>query len=660
MKNKKVIRTLISIVPLASIIAPLTGCSTIATNVHKNISMSHSDSTWKECLVKISRTDEMIIGTNDKLLIPPKGESTDEDQIMDIICEDTSFTISDIATIELYTSTGHWELGKNVFYSVQFDDLGRLQVVFKKDLINGLSTLDDVQYVRINPVGITKYERKVKLDSAYATLKDDSPYYPCKEKEVEIELSEALGYKFNGQVTASIGSVEIEDIQKEEVEDYKLKIKVPAVSYDKIDKNAALIIAPIVVPVEDPSLSAIFAIETAPSEESFAQYSFYTQPNCIEEGASSFQLDVKLEDLYTHGKKIVSAEWYLSDETYNPFPCEVTVGSAPGEYIFSGSHTQPGGFASDISINLHIAPIEDDKGTFENDDWESLKYWIAFGKGASRDIKDQKLAKIYGLNSLDDFIGKKRKVVWDSREHDVMVVSTHSLPIVKESGLGSTILDEEDIDFDNRALFTFQFTNLITDSKGNVVKKIFTKDNYFFQDNDNRNGWEYWDEDHIDHHSSQIRQYFRDGKKGHFQYSLDDTVREMVVHTATPHFTRRSTQSGYQEYINDAFFIPTAQQLNAKRGEFIPFENKEASQTFKYYADKFESTNDNNDYRMFWKAGGDSADAQEYWLASPTDAHTKGEPQYDAYGTLTGAFKQGWMTKKRALIPCFSIDEYYW
>lgn len=669
MKNKKVLKRLISVLPLVGIISPLASCGANTTVASPKQAAYSNTNEWRECLIKITRLDHMLIGATDKLYLPTSEEQTLEEQTINFICEDASLTITDIQSINVHKKDGtYFELIEEKDYRIEFDNEGKGQVVFTTTFLNNAKTWD-VEYIRINPLKVTKFKREIKIDTPYVKLESEPSYCPLNgTRDIHISIADGSNYEFyydEDAVEASIGGHNVVAKQRGTSTATYIDIEIKATTYDEIDKDSPLVFTYLPIkPISELQYSASFSFEEKPTnEEKFKQYKFLTLSKCIGIDDTNFQLVVPASKIHDHHKKISKALWFFESDTETEHECKIEK-EENGDYIISSSQeVTKGTFNEGISITVFVEPIGRAEfagdGSFENDTWNDLKYWLSFGQGCSDTVQGENLAKIYGLGNVNDFVGKKRKITWDKQEHDVMVVSTFSLPIVEEHALGYTLLSDDDIDFDHRAALTFQFTNLLTNSKGEIVKKIFTKDNLAIQDNINRNCWEFWDEDDIDHHSSQLRQYLRDNKKGHFQRYLDKTVKEMTVHTATPHYTKRPDPIKTQ-YVNDVYFIPTAQQLGAKSGDFIPFESGEGGEEFQYYAKQGEPTNGKTGARVFLKVGGDWEDAEEYWLSSPTDSHHMGQPRHDVYGCVDGSLNHCWMTDEHALIPCFSIDNYYW
>lgn len=670
MKNKKVLKRLISVLPLVGIISPLASCGTNTTVTSPKQVAYNNANEWRECLIKITRLDHMLIGATDKLYLPTSEEQTLEEQTINFICEDASLTIADIQSINVHKKDGtYFELTKGDHYRIEFDNDGKGQVVFTTWFLSQAKSWD-VEYIRINPLKVTKFKREIKIDTPYVKLESEPSYCPLYgTQDIHISIADGSKYQFysdESAIKASIGKHDVVLTQKQ-LSATDIHIEINSITYDQIDKDSPLVFTalPIKHTPEDKQYSASFSFEERPnSGERFKQYNFLTLPRCIGLSDTNFELVIPASKIHNRHKKIIKALWFYEKSFAQEHECKVEYKEASGDYIISSlNDVAVGELNENISITVFVEPIGDVEfagdGSFEADTWSDLKYWLSFGQGCDDEYQGENLAKIYGLKKASDFVGKKRKITWDTQEHDVMVVSTFSLPIVEEHALGYTLLSDNDIDFDHRAALTFQFTNLLTNSKGEIVKKIFTKDNLAIQDNINRNCWEFWDEDDIDHHSSQLRQYLRDNKKGHFQRYLDETVKEMTVHTATPHFTKRPDPVKTQ-YVNDVYFIPTAQQLGAKSGDFIPFETKPGGEEFQYYAKQGEPTNGKTGARVFLKVGGDWEDAEEYWLSSPTDSHHMGQPRHDVYGCVDGSLNHCWMTDEHALIPCFSIDNYYW
>ena len=108
--------------PLVGIISPLASCGANTTVVLPKQVAYNNTNEWRECLIKITRLDHMLIGATDKLYLPTSEEQKLEEQTINFICEDASLTITDIQSINVHMKDGSFfELTKDYHYKIQFD-----------------------------------------------------------------------------------------------------------------------------------------------------------------------------------------------------------------------------------------------------------------------------------------------------------------------------------------------------------------------------------------------------------------------------------------------------------------------------------------------------------------------------------------------------------
>ncbi len=652
MKKGMLLKTLVCIAPLACGVLPLASCT---MQTYKTANKITKAGLGLECCdIKVASVESQKVKPEGPLFYG-EGQKTNED--ITLYCVDDNYTVSNIEKIVVHSQDGSdTEIQKFKDYQLKgWDDDSELEIRFNQNFLT--KTLPDLKpaYITIYPEAVAKKFFKVRSSSLYVGLQQNYKKFG-DTTEINLYIHDGTNRifddnDFDAQAKLFIGDNEVSTACREfkiieGTERLQAKLTfTPDFDWRLYSEYDSISIATPTKPLYEPG-------DHDANIQMFSK-NFTTIEKCIKQGGYAFSVAMPG---YIHGKKITAAKWRFTDEEASQErDCKIEYKDSQVE--IGNIDQEP--INDSIIIDIKdVQPIEkaiegetEGVGTFEQDSWENLSFWSDFVPAdASDTVKSDFYKAIYDLGADEDFVGKYKVVEWRGVKHKVIVASTFQLPLALTD---ETILEDDDIDFEHHAAFTLQFVNELT-TKDGVLTKVFNSENAFFQNDDNRNCWEYWEADRIERYSSKMRKFMNDSGSGCFDYSINDEfLKDMVVRTANQHWTS-STQGYEEEYVGDRYFVPTAGQLNAKFDwDWMRLEPD--VEPFEYYQGK-DKTNDAEPLRVYTPVGKKVKDAIAYWLATPTEAGGGvGKIEEDIVVWEDGSLHHTNMNNKRAVIPCFSI-----
>ncbi|XQP55127.1 MAG: hypothetical protein ACOQNV_03265 [Mycoplasmoidaceae bacterium] len=312
------------------------------------------------------------------------------------------------------------------------------------------------------------------------------------------------------------------------------------------------------------------------------------------------------------------------------------------------------------NVNIALNVVLRSKELFENDEWTNLYAWRDFAEEKIVNIgsRTEFMKKLYDVN---DFVGRTKTVLWDGVEHQVRVTGVNDLYYAPNMHLLTSKGD--------KALFTFEFVNILTQANGEAYKDRFASSPGV--SDAGINCWCYSEglglvESHAHHFLNH----------GDFLDKLDSGFRNGVRWSAQHRITMIDFQDSEhyinsQEWVGSYFFLPTAEQIGAPHEGFkdTPYYSEKQGDDPLEYDDHWETVGITPLYSDFLGSSDPKRDAWDkrikmdvngnvhtYWIATPSGSGS-GELQKDdtIYITQDGSLSHTDVDKDHCFAPWFCI-----
>lgn len=665
---KKLLKSLVGVTTLFGFITPLTSCKTTSTNVKVDKTANEDNRLQRWCPVIVNNVGPITLHATSSIPVWEQWDLYSSEEI-EIVCDNEYYMVAGIEKVIANYDGGEYELtqGEDNDYYLETDG-DTSTIVFTESYMNNTFRLDPPDYITITPSTLRLRHYVVNIDNPI--VETPTPLFLWDithdfELTIQVKSEMENAYKLdwvsilagNFGIRLAKGHEMFEPFssgQYEIIQDtnHKMTLKVHGINLSQYPGADNFVI-------------------TVPTTRSWekdynAQITTFGQDpisitNVLANDDTNFYLVLPTN---FHRKKVTKVMWTTQTEFAQDDPnwrnCSIETYDEHSIMLSSSiEETEP--INDDIVINFeNVAPLDADH-TFENEPWTELKFWVdkVYALPSDETTKEAKLREIYGLNNSDTFLGKEKEVTWGELKHTVKVASTFQLNTVKAGHTEETVLDENDVDFEHHAAFTFQFTNLLTylDKEGGAKLYKRSFDEKWFA---NTNCWVC--DIFLGTLSSDIRSFMRDGFIS--KLSHDENLNAVVKPTASSHFiySDKSHGSDTEHYICDTFFIPTAVQMNSKKHPYSSVDNRnwhtetKGDPVFQIY-ENISPTDGKNDFRKFKPAyyPYGHAEAEPYWLSSPCWGNEILDWNNDKTVLVDGSISDSNQDINEAIIACFSI-----